>query len=241
MNATASEAADLLNALKQLLTDSETVDVAVCPPFPFLSMASEILKGSRIQLGAQNMYSEIKGAFTGEVAPQMLKDVGCNLVILGHSERRQYFGETDASVNRKIHLALEAGLNPIVCVGETLDQREANETEGIVIGQLAGCFSDLDQEMMNQIVIAYEPVWAIGTGKTATPEQAEDVHRLIRNWIGERFDRGTADGMRIQYGGSVKPQNADQLMAMTDIDGALVGGASLNAEHFSTIIKASAA
>ena len=240
MNTTVSEAAELLNSLKRLLADSDKVDIAVCPPYPFLAMASEILKGSRIRLGAQNMFGEVKGAFTGEVAPQMLKDVGCDLAILGHSERRQYFGETDASVNRKIRLAMEVGLNPIVCVGETLEQREADETEGVVIGQLEGCFADIPIKEMEHIVIAYEPVWAIGTGKTATPEQAEDVHRIIRAWIGERFDRDTAEGMRIQYGGSVKPENANQLMTMPDIDGALVGGASLNAEHFTAIVKASA-
>ena len=237
MNTTASEARDILCSLKQSLLNVHLVDTAICPPFPYLLLASEILKGSRIQLGAQNMYWEEEGAFTGEVSPLMLKDVGCNYVILGHSERRRYFGETDESVNRKIRMALDSGLRPIVCVGERLEERQENETERVISDQVKGCLKGLPAEDMQQITIAYEPVWAIGTGKTATTQQAQEVHRFIRQWIGKTFDQETADTVRIQYGGSVKPDNAGALMAQQDIDGALVGGASLKQENFSAIVK----
>ena len=241
MNTTASEAVDLLNTLKQLLEDVEEVDVAVCPPFPYLSLISKTLEGSRILLGAQNMHHETKGAFTGEVSPGMLTDVGCDLVILGHSERRHIFGETDEIIHRKIQSALEFGLQPILCIGETLDDREADRTVAVVTRQLKGCLDGFSRQDMDRMILAYEPVWAIGTGRTATPEQAEEVHRLTREWIEEQFDRETADSIRIQYGGSVKPGNAGQLMAQPDIDGALVGGASLDAESFAAIVKAAVA
>ena len=239
MNTTVAEAVKLLKALKASLKDVYRVDVAVCPPFPFLFLAGQEIAGSAIRLGAQNMYWEEKGAFTGEVSPLMLRDMGCDLVILGHSERRQLFGETDEWVNRKIKIALDLRVFPIVCIGETLEERESEKTERVVEKQLKGCFDGLSAEQMKGITIAYEPIWAIGTGKTATPEQAQGVHRLIRNWIRKHFDGDIADHIRIKYGGSVKPGNAGTLLAQPDIDGALVGGASLKAEDFAAIVKAS--
>ncbi len=241
MNTTASDAVDLLNALKPFLEDVEGVDVAVCPPFPYLSLISKTLEGSRILLGAQNMHHEAKGAYTGEVSPAMLKDVGCDLVILGHSERRHIFGETDETIRKKIQSALEFGLRPILCIGETLDDREADKTADVVRRQLKGCLEGFSRQDMEHIILAYEPVWAIGTGRTATPEQAEEVHRLTREWIEEQFDKKAAGSIRIQYGGSVKPGNARQLLEQPDIDGALVGGASLDAESFAAIVQAAIA
>lgn len=238
MNTTASETEELLNSLKSLLFKENNIDVAVCPPFPYLKLASRLLGGSRIRLGAQNMYWETAGAYTGEVSSGMLKDAGCDLVILGHSERRQYFGETDDMVHRKIQQALRSGLGPIVCVGETLEEREGGKTEEVVETHIRGCFDDLSAEDMKEITVAYEPVWAIGTGKTASPEQAQDVHRFIREWIRNTFGDEVADSIRIQYGGSVKPENAESLMVQPDIDGALVGGASLKAASFASIVKA---
>lgn len=238
MNTTASEAEALLKALKESLSDIEDVDVAVCPPFPYLMMVSRLLEGSRIRLGAQNMSWEKKGAFTGEVSPEMLTDAGCEFVILGHSERRHIFKETDEIVHRKIQQALESGLSPIVCVGETLEEREEGKTVQVVEDQIEGCLGGIAGSDMNHVTIAYEPVWAIGTGKTATPEQAQEVHRLIKVWLEDHFSRDIADTVRIQYGGSVKPENAKALLAQPDIDGALVGGASLKAPHFTTIVEA---
>jgi triosephosphate isomerase len=231
------EAESLAVSLKRLLADVKDVDVAVCPPFPYLRMVCEVLKDSRILTGAQNMCWETEGAYTGEVSPRMLKDVGCDLVILGHSERRHIFQETDEIVNKKIRKALEYDLSPIVCVGETLDEREAGKTEEVVLKQIEGCLEELSAEDLGKITVAYEPVWAIGTGRTATPEQAQEVHVLIRDWLAGQFSRGIADDVRIQYGGSVKPENAAGLMAQPDIDGALVGGASLKAENFSVIVN----
>lgn len=238
MNTTLAEATTLLKALKASVKEIYKVDVAVCPPFPYLFLAAQELAGSQIRLGAQNMCWEEKGAFTGEVSPIMLKDMGCDLVILGHSERRQLFGETNEWINRKMKTALDHRVFPIICVGETLEEREGGETEQIVEGQLKGCFEGLAVEQIKGITIAYEPVWAIGTGKTATPEQAQEVHRMIREWIGGKFSRVISEEIRIQYGGSVKPENADSLMEQPDIDGALVGGASLKAESFAAIVKA---
>jgi triosephosphate isomerase len=239
MNTTASEVENLLGSLKILLTDVQNVDVAVCPPFPYLLLAAKTLEGSRIRLGAQNMHFEIKGAFTGEVSSNMIKDTGCHYVILGHSERRHVFGETDEMIRRKIQQALNVGIFPILCVGETLEQREEGKTEKIIEGQLKGGLNGLSSQDLKQITIAYEPVWAIGTGKTATPDQAQEVHRFIRNWIGQNFNNEIANDIRLQYGGSVKPENAAALMNEPDIDGALVGGASLKDESFAAIIKAS--
>ncbi|MBD3299450.1 MAG: triose-phosphate isomerase [candidate division Zixibacteria bacterium] len=216
----------------------EKVAVALFPPFVSLATAAETLKGTDIILGAQNMHEAQSGAFTGEVSAPMLLTAGCRMVILGHSERRQYFGETDAAVNRKVLTALEVGLHPIVCVGETLEEREADRTEEIVGRQLAGGLKGLSEDLMQTVTIAYEPVWAIGTGKVATIQQAGEVHRFIRQWMADTLSRDVAEAVRIQYGGSVKPDNAEGLLADPDIDGALVGGASLDADQFDGIIRA---
>jgi len=233
-----AEAEALVRALAALVSDVKNVEVAVCPPFPYLIPVAKTLQGTSVKVGGQNMHWEDEGAFTGEVSPQMLKDAGCHFVILGHSERRQYFGETDEKINRKIKKALSIGLAPIVCVGEMLAEREAGTTEKIIRTQLEGCFQTLTSEDLKKIIIAYEPVWAIGTGKTATPEQAQEVHRFIRGWLSGAFGKETAESIRIQYGGSVKSDNAKALMSQPDIDGALVGGASLKAEGFAAIVRA---
>ena len=214
------------------------VEVAVFPPFVALPEAATTLKGSHIILGAQNMHEAEKGAFTGEVSAPMLLTVGCRMVILGHSERRQYFGETDAGVNRKVTAALNAGLAPIVCVGETLQERESNRTEDVIKRQLTGGLKGLTDEQLATVTIAYEPVWAIGTGRVATVEQAGDIHRFIRQWLADTYNRDVAERVVLQYGGSVKPDNAAGLLADPDIDGALVGGASLDADQFDAIVRA---
>jgi triosephosphate isomerase len=190
-----------------------------------------------VELGAQNCHWEDKGAFTGEVSPAMLEDVGCDFVILGHSERRNLFGETDAVVKQKLGKVLRTNLRVIVCVGETLEQREEDRTEAVVLSQLEGCLEGIDADSMSRITVAYEPVWAIGTGRTAAPEQAQEVHRLIRGWLEQQWDKHLAEAVRIQYGGSVKPGNARELMEAPDIDGALVGGASLDAADFAAIVR----
>jgi triosephosphate isomerase len=238
MNTSAAEAETLINGLKPLVADADGVDVAVAPPFVYLHKAVYTAKGSPVLVGAQNCYFETSGAFTGEVAPEMLKDVGCDFVILGHSERRHIFGETDGMINQKVKKALAAGLDVILCVGELLKEREAGKTESVVETQLAGGLQDIPDGDMAKITIAYEPVWAIGTGKTATPEQAQEVHRFIRNWLAGTTGGDVAGQTRIQYGGSVKPDNAGELMAQPDIDGALVGGASLKADSFAAIVNA---
>jgi triosephosphate isomerase len=216
------------------------VHVAVCPPFPYLGVVAEALRGSPVELGAQNCYPEKEGPFTGEVSPAMLVDVGCRWVILGHSERRHVLGESDAFINRKIKAALAAGLGIIFCVGETLQEREKNRTERVLETQLAGGLDGLDTPAVAKIVVAYEPFWAIGTGRNATPEQAQLAHAFIRNQISRRFGEETARGLPIQYGGSVKPENAASLLGQPDVDGALVGGASLRAEQFLAIVRAGA-
>ncbi|MBI4395490.1 MAG: triose-phosphate isomerase [Elusimicrobia bacterium] len=234
---TVSESVDLVKKLKDSLSGVKDRDALVCPPFTALAAVSEVLKGSAVTLGAQNMNDNVQGAFTGEISPAMLKDAGCAYVILGHSERRQYYFETDALVNKKCKLALEQGLTPIVCVGEQLAEREAGRTFPVVESQVKGSLGGLTPEQAGKVVVAYEPVWAIGTGKTATPDQAQEVHAFVRDWIGRLFGSSIADGMRILYGGSVKPDNIDSLMAQKDIDGGLVGGASLKAEDFTRIVK----
>ncbi|MCJ7812445.1 triose-phosphate isomerase [bacterium] len=238
MNTSLSEARQLVNRLIPLVSEVKDVCMAVCPPFPYLIPIVEVLQGSRIKVGAQNMHFEKQGAFTGEVSGDMLKDVGCTYVILGHSERRHIFGEDDAVINKKVRKALEMGLKPIFCVGEQLEEREAGKTEQIVETQIKRGLEDISADQMVNVTFAYEPVWAIGTGKTATPEQAQDVHRFIRDWLQVRYNQTLAEKICIQYGGSVNQENAKALMDQTDIDGALVGGASLKAEHFSSIIKA---
>lgn len=236
MYKTVREAIQLANGLKRELSDVGEVDVAVCPAFICLADVCDTLQGSPIRVGAQNMHWEPQGAYTGEVSAGMLADVGCTYVILGHSERRQYFGETDQTVNRKVKAALAAGLLPIVCVGETKQQRENGVTEQVVGEQLRGALAELTPEDVAKITIAYEPVWAIGTGLTATPQMAQEVHAFIRQMLKECFGEA-AQAARIQYGGSVKPDNIAALMEQPDIDGALVGGASLDVSSFVRIVR----
>ncbi len=237
MNCDITQARELVSSFKGLVEGVSGVDIVIVPPFTALSTVAQLIGGTNIELAAQNMYWEESGAYTGEVSPSMLKDAGCSFIIIGHSERRAYFGETDETVNKKLKAALHYGLSPIVCVGETLSQREAGETTQVIGSQLQGGLAGLTTAQVNQVVIAYEPIWAIGTGKTATPAQANEVHSFIRKHIAERFDQATAQAIRIQYGGSVKPDNVDTLMAEPDIDGALVGGAALKADSFARIVK----
>ena len=240
MNKTVGEAEALAEAVKRELSNDTKVDVVLCPPFTALSAVSQTVSGSNLAVGAQNMHWEAEGAYTGEVSAAMLRDLFCRYVILGHSERRQYFAETDANVNRKAHAALAAGLKPIVCVGETLEEREADRIEAVITTQVNGSLKDLTPAQLKSVIIAYEPVWAIGTGKTASPEQAQEVHALIRTLLGKLSDQGTADAVRIQYGGSMKPGNAAELLSQPDIDGGLIGGAALDAPSFIEIVKAAA-
>lgn len=231
-------ARQLAAAVVRGLGDESRVTVAVCPPFPYLSAVADALKGSGIALGAQNCFHEKEGAFTGEVSPTMLVDVGCRYVILGHSERRHKLGETDAFINRKVHAALAAGLEVILCLGETLEERQANRTEAVLESQLNGSLAGLDAAALRHVVLAYEPVWAIGTGQNATPQQAQQAHAFIRGQIRQRFGEESASSLPIQYGGSVKPDNAASLFGQADVDGGLIGGASLNADHFLAIVRA---
>lgn len=219
----------------------QKIDVAVCPPSVYLDAVAAIVAGTSVGLGGQNMYHEASGAFTGEVSPSMLRDVGCRYVILGHSERRHVLGETDEAVNKKVLAALGVGLIPIVCVGELLAEREAGQTAEVVRRQFAGSLAGLSGEQMGQVVIAYEPVWAIGTGKVATPAQAEEVHVELRKIMLQRYNSQLAESVRIQYGGSVNAANAAELLAQKNIDGALVGGASLKADEFARILAAAVA
>lgn len=236
MHKTAGEAVSLVQELKALTHTATEVEIVICPPFTALAATAGAVAGTNIGLGAQNMHWEDKGAFTGEIAPGMLKDIGCTHVIIGHSERRQYFAETDQTVNHKVKAAFKAGLAPIMCVGETLAEREANETEKVVGIQVKGGMDGLTSEQAASLVIAYEPVWAIGTGRTASAEDANAVCAFIRSTVAGMFGQAAADSVRIQYGGSVKPDNVTELMAKPDIDGALVGGASLEAASFSKLV-----
>ncbi|MGQ9820700.1 MAG: triose-phosphate isomerase [Thermogutta sp.] len=240
MNLDRASAVALAKAVVQGVDAYPGVDVAICPPFVYLSAVAEVVTGSRVALGAQNLYPEPKGAFTGEISPLMLKDVGCSFVILGHSERRA-MGESSDFVNEKVHAALEAGLRPIVCVGETLRQRKENKTSAVIRRQVEGSLAGLSAMQLSHCVIAYEPVWAIGTGENATPEQAEEVQAEIRHLIAARYGKDAADALRIQYGGSVTPANAESLMKMPDVDGGLIGGASLKADSFLAIVAAAQA
>jgi len=237
MNKTVDEAVELIKQLEPLLSGVDGVEVIVAPPYTALYAVEKELKGSPIRIAAQNVFWEEKGAFTGEVSPSMIREAGCEFVIIGHSERRQFFGETDESVNRRIKAALGQGLKPIFCVGETLKEREDEKTFSVIKRQLEGGLNTLGEKDVLTITIAYEPVWAIGTGKTATPQQAQEVHRFIRETLGKLYTRYLADKIRIQYGGSVTPENVKGLMDQPDIDGALVGGASLKAETFSRIVR----
>jgi len=231
------EAVELVNGLKRELSSIDTVDIVVCPAFTALSDVRELLIDSNIALGAQDLYWEQKGAFTGEVSADMLKDAGCGYVIIGHSERRQFFHETNETVNKRIKAALSSGLKSIVCVGEVLEEREKGVTFDVVKNHVNGSLAELSKADMNDIVLAYEPVWAIGTGRTATPDQAQEVHHYIRGLLKEMFGDEVAFSTRIQYGGSVKPDNIKELMGKEDLDGALVGGASLKVDSFSAIVK----
>ena len=239
MHTDLAEATILVEGIKAALAEGEVSrEVVVCPPFTGLSTVADLIEDTDVRLGAQNMYFEPKGAFTGEVSPLMLTDVGCHYVILGHSERREYFSESDALINQKIKAAFQYDLIPILCVGESLAQREANETQSFIDSQLTAGLEGLTAEQVSQMVIAYEPIWAIGTGKTATAEQAGEVCTAIRAKVAALFDAATAEALRIQYGGSVKGSNAKEILSQPDIDGALVGGASLKADDFMAIIKA---
>jgi triosephosphate isomerase len=241
MNLDGRRCAELAAGLNEEIGDVTDVRLAVCPPFVYLRDVLDIVSGTTIDVGAQNMYAEDEGAYTGEVAGSMLADVGCRYVILGHSERRHVIGESDQAINRKILKALEVGLEPIVCLGEKLDQREADQTEDVVSGQFISALKGVSAGQMASVTIAYEPVWAIGTGRNATPGQAEEVHALLRKLLEHMYGAGVAEQTVIQYGGSVKPANATELMAMPNVDGALVGGASLEADSFAAIVQAGCA
>ncbi|MBU2548186.1 MAG: triose-phosphate isomerase [Proteobacteria bacterium] len=234
---TAAETVQYIRALKKLMKKGPEVDVALAPPFTALESAVKAASGSTIAIAAQNVFWEEEGAFTGEIAPGMLKALSVGLAIVGHSERRQYFGETDQTVNRRIKAALAAGLDAIVCIGETLEEREGKKTKRVLSSQISKGLAGLTREDGLRLTIAYEPVWAIGTGKTATPDMAQDAHQYIRRQLEKIFDKKVANSVRIQYGGSVKPDNAAELMAQPDIDGALVGGASLKPDVFFKIIN----
>lgn len=238
MNNDLEQSEKLIVELKNLLQNEKpNCDVIICPPYTSLSEAAKLIKGSSIKLGAQNMYFEESGAYTGEVSASMLKSVGCEYVILGHSERRAIFNESDELINKKIKKALAAGLIPIFCVGELLSERETGITNDVIKRQILAGLNGITEEQMKKIIIAYEPVWAIGTGKTATPSQAQEVHEFIRDLIEIEYSLEIANDVTIQYGGSVKPDNAKDLISQKDIDGALVGGACLKAESFLGIIK----
>jgi triosephosphate isomerase (TIM) len=231
-----ASAVALAEGLAKATAGIEGVDIAVCPPSCYLDAVGRAIAGSKVALGAQNMYHEKEGAFTGEMSAAMLCDLGCKYVILGHSERRHILGETDAAINKKVHAALAAGLTPIVCVGELLAEREAGKTLAVIRTQFDGSLAGLTAEQLAKLVIAYEPVWAIGTGKVATPQQAEEVHLDLRKLMAERYNQNVAEKVCIQYGGSVKPDNAAILLGQPNIDGALVGGASLKVDQFLGII-----
>ncbi|MFX1394765.1 MAG: triose-phosphate isomerase [Promethearchaeota archaeon] len=233
-----AEAREMLEKLKPLVKNIDKVDIVVCAPFTALTSIFDMIKETNIKMGAQNMFFEDKGAYTGEISPIFLKAIGCEYVILGHSERRNIFKESDDLINKKLKKALNMDLNPIVCIGEQLEEREAGKTREIIQNQLNETFRDLTKDEIIKTVIAYEPIWAIGTGKTATPDQAEDIHVFIRELLGQKYDKGTADLIRIQYGGSIKPENAEDLFKQENIDGGLVGGASLQANSLYDIIKA---
>ncbi len=237
MNLTRAAARELAQAVRPVAERTPEVDVALAPAYTALDVVIEAVAGGPVAVAAQNCHWEESGAFTGEVAAEMVRDIGCSHVILGHSERRQLFGETDAMVNKRVHAAHRAGLLPIVCIGETLEQREADRTSAVVARQLRGALDGVEPARMPALTVAYEPVWAIGTGKTATPGQAQAVHAELRALIGELYGGQVAEEVRIQYGGSVKPDNVVELMAQPDIDGALVGGASLKADSFAALIE----
>jgi triosephosphate isomerase len=233
---TVEETVRFFDEFKPLVAGAEHCEIVLCTPFPSLTAAAETVRGTNIRIGAQNLHWEKEGAFTGETSAGMIVGAGCTHVIVGHSERRQYFGETDETVYKRTVAALDVGLTPIVCVGETLEEREAGKTETVLSTQLAGGIGALTGDAVSRIIVAYEPVWAIGTGRTATPEIAEEAHRFLREKAAEKFGSERADALRILYGGSVKPDNAKGLMACANIDGGLVGGASLKADSLAAIV-----
>ena len=238
MNKTAAETRALAEELKKSLAPfAEKVELAVCPVFTSLATAVEVLKGSNVKVGAQNIHWADNGAFTGEISGAMLKEIGVEYVIIGHSERRQYFGETDETVNQRLKAALKYGLKPIVCIGETLDEREGGVTEKVLEKQIRGAFSGISAAEMAAVTIAYEPVWAIGTGKTATPDVAQETHSFIRGVLRSLYGAEVAENTVIQYGGSMKAENSADLIARPDIDGGLIGGASLKADSFTALVK----
>jgi triosephosphate isomerase len=238
MFTTAASAEQLASAVVKGLGSEPRFTVAVCPPFTYLERVAKIVRGTPVGLGAQNLYPEKEGAFTGEVSPTMLVDVGCRYVIIGHSERRHKLGEIDAFISRKVHAALAAGLTVILCVGETLQEREGNQTEKVLDRQVTNGLAGIPAEGLKRLVLAYEPVWAIGTGRNATPDQAQTAHAFLRRRVGDLCGTDAAGALIIQYGGSVKPDNAAQLLKQPDVDGALVGGASLQADQFLAIARA---
>ncbi|WP_440894857.1 triose-phosphate isomerase [Amphibacillus sp. Q70] len=240
MNKVLAEAERFVADTKDKVPAQDKVDSIVCAPFPYLSALVAQTKGTDLEVAAQTMHFEESGAFTGEVSPVMLKDLGVNYVVLGHSERREYYAETDETVNQKAHAAFKHGITPIICVGETLEQREANQTMNLVADQVKKALAGLTEAQIKEAVIAYEPIWAIGTGKTATSEQANEVCTHIRETVAAVVSKDAAEAIRIQYGGSVKPANIDELLAQSDIDGALVGGASLEADSFLQLVEAGA-
>ncbi len=241
MNKTAGEAIELARGIREKLPETDEMDIVLCPPFTALAQVGKAIEGSLISLGAQNMHWEEGGAFTGEISPNFLLDLGCEWVIVGHSERREQFRETDEEVNRKLKSALAHSLTPILCVGEKLEEREKGETEDVVRKRILAAFDGIDGSGAVKVVVAYEPIWAIGTGRTATQAQASEVHSLIRSLLSRIYDSDLSQQIRIQYGGSVNPQNISGLMAERDIDGVLVGGASLKADSFGEIMRGSAA
>jgi triosephosphate isomerase len=239
MYKTVDESIELVNSLKRSIPDAGYVEVVVCPPFTSLSDVREQLIDSDIKLGAQDVYWEKEGAFTGEISAGMLKNAGCHFCIVGHSERRQYFGETNVTVNKKAKALLAAGIRPIVCVGEKLEERKSGRTFDVVRDHVENSLAGITKDEMLKTVIAYEPVWAIGTGVNATKDEAQEVHKYIRGLLAKMYDVNTAESITIQYGGSVKPENIAELISQKDVDGALVGGASLKAESFAAIVKGS--
>ncbi len=237
MNTDAAGAAALAGGLAEKLKDNQAVDTAVCPPFVYLKHVADALGGSNIKMGAQDVFYEGNGAFTGEISCEMLRDVCCTYVIIGHSERRHVIKESDELIAKKLSAAISGGLRPILCVGELLEEREANKTNDVVIRQLNSAFEGLSAEQLENTTLAYEPVWAIGTGKTASPDQAQEVHSMIRGLLKDMYGAEVSENMRIQYGGSAKPGNTKELMAEPDVDGLLVGGASLKVDDFADMIK----
>ncbi|MBD3239253.1 MAG: triose-phosphate isomerase [Chitinivibrionales bacterium] len=236
MNTTLQEAVELARGVVEKVGGNTDVDVAVCPPYTNLAAVAEVVKGSPVKLGAQDVHWEEKGAYTGKVSCAMLKSVGVELVIIGHSEQRTYFGETNETVNKKVKAALAAGLLPIICVGETLDERKGGKMEAVVESHVRGAFDGVSKDDALKCTIAYEPVWAIGTGETATPQQAQEAHAFIRGLLESIYDGDAAQAIRIQYGGSMKPSNAAELLANPDVDGGLIGGAALKPDDFAGIV-----